>query len=140
MAEQAPLALQSPIGALVTRNVIALKKGYVIVAGLLLALLLTVFEGAFRKWVLAGELGTASYIAYLSKDFVFASLLLCPKRSPTQKSPQPFGIFLVAGGLLISAGAILSSVQGISPVGAFLDARSLLLLPAIAYLIVRRLP
>jgi hypothetical protein len=104
------------------------------------ALILTVFEGAIRKWLLSGIMGPASYAMYLSKDFVFAFLLLCRPRYLPHGSAQSFRKYLNIGAVLIIAGGVVSSVQGISPVGAALTLRSMIILPIIAFFAARRLP
>src|ERR1041384_2526376 len=108
--------------------------------GLVAALSLTIFEGAIRKWLLGGALGAASYAAYLSKDAIFGALLVFRRRFSVTPASRHFRRYLIIGGMLIIAGAIVSSVQGISPIGAALTLRSMILLPAIALLIIQRLP
>src|SRR5437588_1096782 len=71
------------------------------------ALLLTVFEGAVRKWFLGGIMGPASYAMYLSKDFVFALLLLARPRYVADGSARFFQKYLIIGTVLIIAGAVL---------------------------------
>src|SRR2546421_4784205 len=88
------------------------------------ALLLTVFEGAVRKWFLGGIMGPASYAMYLSKDFAFVFLLVCRARYLPQKPTQFFQRYLIIAIVLIIAGATTSAVQGISPVGAMLTLRA----------------
>lgn len=104
------------------------------------ALVLTVFEGAIRKWFLGGVMGPESYTMYLSKDFIFAALLLCKRRYPLERSAQSFRKTISVGALLIGLGAVISSVQGISPVGGALTLRSMVVLPVISLLAIQRLP
>jgi hypothetical protein len=108
--------------------------------GLVLALILTVFEGAIRKWILGGALGAVSYGVYLSKDVVFVAILLCRRQFPSSPATDKFRKYLIIGALFIACGSILSSVQGVSLVGAGLTLRSMLVLPAVALLLIQRLP
>src|ERR1700745_735735 len=44
---------------------------------LLFALVLVVVEGAIRKWCIGAPSSRWSFLAYFSKDIVFASIVLC---------------------------------------------------------------
>jgi hypothetical protein len=91
-------------------------------------LLLTIFEGAFRKWLFAGN-PVLRYAAYFSKDMLFLIAAYIGSRRTTyfKMSWLPVCAALI---LLPSIGATLVSSN---PVGAFLSLRAYLLVPACAY-------
>ena len=107
---------------------------------LLVSFFLCVFEGAIRKWILGGSIGTASQAAYVSKDLAFAALLLFSRKYSPPYALRWFRKYFYFGTAWISVGALLSGVHGVSPIGAVLTLRSLIILPLIALLIVPRLP
>jgi hypothetical protein len=92
-------------------------------------ILLTIFEGALRKWVFPSNLA-ARYAIYFSKDFLFfyAGYLGLRRALLFDMS-----WLIVCSALIIipSAGATLMSSN---PVGVFLSLRAYLLIPASAYL------
>lgn len=119
-----------------TRVRLADKKSWLV---LLAALALVVLEGSIRKWVIGSEAGKWSYLAYFSKDIVFAALLLLPVRQPSSPALKTFGDWLIPGSVLLGIGAVISSVQGFNPVGAGLTFRATIFLPVVAWLAVTRL-
>src|SRR5438445_524601 len=62
-----------------------------------LALALAVLEGAIRKWVIGSEAGSWGYLAYFSKDILFASLLLMPRQAGTRPGFELFSGAMVMG-------------------------------------------
>src|SRR5208282_1455016 len=87
----------------------------------LAALAMTVFEGAFRKWVFPGG-GVMKELMYFSKDIIFAGLLFLPKRGSPSRAWRVFGSWLLPGSVLFVLGAALSSLHGVNVVGAVLTA------------------
>jgi len=106
----------------------------------LLALTLTIVDGAIRKWVIGSSFQLWSYAVYFSKDFAFALLLLCPARHKASAALRTFRHWLVPGAFLLLCGALASSTETVSVAGAILTLRGALLLPLMAFLIVPRLP
>jgi len=106
---------------------------------LCLALTLAVLEGAIRKWIIGSEAGPWSYLAYFSKDIVFASVLLFPKRLGTTPALIRFGRWLWVGSGLILFGGAIACCRACNPIGAALTFRATIALPVIAYAAVPRL-
>lgn len=106
---------------------------------LLLSLSLTVLEGAARKWLIGSTFGFAGYLAYFSKDILFAMLLLVPRGRQFSQPLATFHRWLVPGCFLLICGIVTSSLEGISGGGAFLTLRAALILPVLAYLVIPRL-
>jgi hypothetical protein len=102
--------------------------------GMLLgALVLTVLEGAVRKWVIGSEGTLFGYIVYFSKDIVFFGILLMPQKRGVLSPPlEIFRRWLGPGTFLLTCGAILSSTKEINPIGAALTLRVLAALPVMA--------
>lgn len=117
----------------------ARTAGRLATVGIAAALLLTVFEGAIRKWILAGQLSSVSYAVYLSKDFLFIALLLLKPKYTLMAPAATFRKFLITGSTLVIGGAAFSSVQGVSPIGAALTLRAIIVLPLIAFVLIPRL-
>jgi len=107
---------------------------------LFVALALTVFEGAIRKWLIGSETGICSYLAYFSKDLVFAAILLWPAQRVQSSALTIFTHWAIPGALVFLAGAILSALRGLNPIGALLTLRAGVILPLLALLAARRLP
>jgi hypothetical protein len=105
-----------------------------------LALTSIVFEGAIRKWLIGSEAGTCSYLAYFSKDLVFAAILLWPAQTVRSPSLAILGNYSISGGALFTVGAVLSCLRDLNPVGALLTLRAGLILPLLAMAAARRLP
>lgn len=106
---------------------------------LLLALTLTVLEGAARKWLIGSTFGVAGYLAYFSKDILFAMLLLVPRQRQYSPPLATFHRWLVPGCFLVLCGGLTSSLEGIDGGGALLTLRAALILPVLAYLVIPRL-
>jgi hypothetical protein len=106
---------------------------------LLAAIALTALEGATRKWVIGPGFQMASYAAYFSKDIVFALLILLPARGEVSPASEIFVRWLVPSCFLLVCGSLISATQEINAAGALLTLRAVLLLPTIAFLVVRRL-
>ena len=110
-----------------------------------LIFLFGIIEAAFRKWLLphnwflpqiSTEIG---YFAYLSKDIAFALLCLLTRSSCRAPLIKQYGTIVKLSIFLIVMGAILSSFAGVNWAGAFLNFRSMLLLPMLSYFAVSRL-
>jgi len=106
---------------------------------LMAALTMIVFEGAFRKWVPGFGEGIGKYLAYFSKDIIFAALLLFPRRAGTSPALTTFQHWLLPGCCLLGVGALLSSMHGVNMIGAILTTRACIVLPVLALLAVPRL-
>jgi len=102
--------------------------------------MLTVLEGAGRKWVVGSDTGAWGYLLYFSKDLAFLSLLFLPRKKVSLVSHKIFARSLLMGGVLLFAGAGLSSAYDINAVGAILTLRAVLILPIVAYLVLPRIP
>jgi hypothetical protein len=106
---------------------------------LLSSLALNILEGAIRKWIPDWDVGVRQYLAYFSKDIVFASLILLVPSGTASRPMMIFRHWLVPGCALIIIGAVLSSVYGFNPVGAVLTLRATIVLPVLAWLAAQRL-
>lgn len=106
---------------------------------LLVALALTVLEGALRKWVEPFGEGVWKYAAYFSKDVAFAALLLFPARGGLSAPLQTFRLWLIAGCALLLVGAVISAEKQFNLVGAALTLRAAVFLPLLACFAVPRL-
>jgi hypothetical protein len=106
---------------------------------LLAAFTLTILEGAFRKWVVGSEGGVWKYVAYFSKDVMFAGLLVFSARGILAESARVFERWLWAGAAFLVIGAALSADKGFNPVGAALTMRATVVLPFLALLAIPRL-
>ncbi|MGH7888105.1 MAG: O-antigen ligase family protein [Candidatus Binatia bacterium] len=106
---------------------------------LLTALTLTIVEGAIRKWLIGSAFQPSSYLAYFSKDIVFALLLFLPRQSHFSAPLEIFRRWLVPGCFLLICGVISSSLENISVAGTILTLRAALILPLLAFFIVSRL-
>lgn len=100
---------------------------------LALALTLTVFEGAIRKWLIGSTFQLWSYLAYFSKDLVFALLLLLPGKINPSPGVEVFRRWLAPGCFLLICGAIGSGTETVVFEGAVLTLRSALVLPLLAF-------
>jgi hypothetical protein len=114
-------------------------SGYKAWTILLLALALTVLEGAIRKWVIGSEANRLTYVAYFSKDILFAALLLFPARANPSRSLIVFSGWVLPGCFLLITGAFFSANREFNLVGACLTLRASVLLPLLAMVAVRRL-
>ena len=103
------------------------------------ALTLAVLEGGLRKWVIGSETSPWSYVAYFSKDILFAGLLLLPRRLGTTPALERFRRSLLLGGGMICIGAAVACSRGFNFVGGGLTLRATVFLPLIAYWAVPRL-
>lgn len=103
---------------------------------LLTALTLTVIEGAIRKWLIGSAFQTSSYVAYFSKDIVFAFLLILPRRGRLSAPLEIYRRWLVPGCFLLICGVISSSLENLSVAGALLTLRAALILPLLAYFLI----
>ncbi|MCI0746948.1 MAG: hypothetical protein L0Y58_16215 [Verrucomicrobia subdivision 3 bacterium] len=105
----------------------------------LAALALTIVEGGFRKWVGVFGEGIWRYIAYFSKDMVFAALLLLPARRVSSAGVATFRVWLLLGCIFLVGGASISAMETFNPVGAALTIRAAVVLPVIAFFVIPRL-
>jgi len=106
---------------------------------LLVALALTVLEGAVRKWLIGSAFDSTSYLAYFSKDIAFGLLLVMPRREGAELHGEVFRRWLVPGCFLLIIGAAASSLESFNIGGSILTLRAVLLLPLLAYFIMPRL-
>jgi hypothetical protein len=92
-------------------------------------MLLTIFEGAFRKWAFASN-PMLRYATYFSKDvlFVYAAYVGLRHRSFFDMS------WLAACAALIVLPSVGSTLMSLNPVGVLLSLRAYLIIPACAYL------
>ncbi len=104
---------------------------------LLAALLMTVLEGACRKWVFPA--GAMKNVMYFSKDIIFLAILFLPERKQPSAATKVFEKWFLPGCVLVAMGAALSSLSGFNLVGAVLTARAAIVLPLVAWLAVPRL-
>ena len=105
---------------------------------LYLSIFACVMEGALRKWVFQSE-PIFRYLAYFSKDILFGLLVITTWPRASISGSNSLKTFLTFGILLAAGGSLLSSFTEINWVGAVLSARSLFLLPLLAYLALSRL-
>lgn len=106
---------------------------------MLVALALTVLEGAARKWLIGSAFDSTSYLAYFSKDVAFGLLLLMPRRGGGEFHGEVFRRWLVPGCFLLITGAAGSSLESVDLGGSILTLRAVLLLPLLACFIMPRL-
>jgi hypothetical protein len=101
-----------------------------------LALVLTVLEGAVRKWVPGFESGLGRSLAYFSKDlcFLIGTLLVLSRPARTIHALGKVKEFAVPALVMLLVGAVLSSVEGFNAVGAVLSLRAVAVLPVLGYL------
>ena len=104
---------------------------------ILASLLLCTLEGAARKWLIP-EGSPLRHVAYFSKDIIFMLVLACGARTRNPTLEQR-SVWLVCSLGLVIFGAALSSMQGISPIGAALTLRATFVLPLVAWWASRRL-
>lgn len=106
----------------------------------ILVFLFGIIEGALRKWYIPASPAIFGYLIYLSKDIVFMALVLF---TPTvrkgylaskYKRNLTFALILIGIGILLS---IL--MQGVNSAGAFLNMRSMIVLPLLAYFAANKL-
>jgi hypothetical protein len=83
--------------------------------------------------------GGWAYLAYFSKDLIFAALLLWPVQRKESKAEGTFCQWALPGAGLFLIGAFLSSWNGFNWVGALLTLRSGLILPLLAFYAAKRL-
>lgn len=100
--------------------------GLVLLAG---ALVLTIVEGAARKWLFAG-VPALRYAAYFSKDILF---VLAAYLGAQQRRPLGLSIFAVCA-VLILASSVAGSIAHSNLVGTVLSIRAYLIIPMCAYL------
>jgi hypothetical protein len=105
-----------------------------------LALVACVLEGAGRKWLLTAGDVWLDGLFYFSKDLILALGVLLIPPSRTRACPQLVGLWdalAVTAGITLAAAAV--NLSGSPIVGAILSLRSVLLLPAFALALARRL-
>ncbi len=111
--------------------------GWCVIAGVLLC----IFEGAARKWLLPNSVPAVQALMYFSKDVPLAiavfSTLLNPKLTA---SPifGPMAQLLFVGTVLVLMGSLVS-IEGLNLIGAVITLRNGLILPWVAWLLGRNL-
>lgn len=105
--------------------------GYALAA----AVVLGVFEGAVRKWVLPDAGAAVHAIPYFSKDVAIAAAVYFSWRT-RGNAPVLGGVrdLLTVGTLLILAGTLIV-LDGFAPVGAVVSLRNIVALPWVAWLV-----
>jgi hypothetical protein len=99
---------------------------------LLLVFLLTIFEGALRKWVVGGT-PALRYLAYFSKDIVFVIAALAGAGVHRRWQHLALGVLLpISVALLL--GPTLVNLPHSNAVGLLLSGRSYVLIPVCAFL------
>ncbi len=106
---------------------------------MLAALALTVLEGAMRKWLIGSAFQVSSYLAYFSKDIMFALLFLLPRHGRLSAPVEVFRRWLVPGCFLLLCGIIGSSLEHVDIAGAILTLRAVIILPVLAFFVISRL-
>ena len=105
------------------------------------SILLCVFEGAARKWLLPNSVPAVQALMYFSKDVPLAiagfSTLLHPKR-PASTIFGPMAQLLTVGTVLVLMGSLIA-IEGLNPMGAVITLRNGLILPWVAWLLGRNL-
>ena len=114
------------------------KKTRLGVIAIIAALILTVFEGALRKWVVEGN-SWPSYLVYFSKDIAFTALVFLPAKKITSSYVKLYRRWLILGCFLLVSGAIGSSIIDFNLVGGMLTLRATVLLPLVGYFTLRRI-
>jgi hypothetical protein len=99
---------------------------------LALVIVLTILEGAFRKWVFPSS-AALRYAMYFSKDAVFFLAALAGSSALTNSQRKLANWMVLATGLLILP-ASLVNIGNTSAVGAFLSLRAYTLVPLCAIL------
>jgi hypothetical protein len=99
---------------------------------ILATVILTVVEGAFRKWAFANY-PVLRYAVYFSKDFVFILAGLAGVPQAPARYRRYFA-WILLGGTLSILPATLSFLPNETLVGTFLSLRAYILLPACAFL------
>jgi hypothetical protein len=96
---------------------------------LILVLLLTIFEGAARKWLFPEE-PSLRYLAYFAKDIVF-----CLAAYVGMRKERRFDLsWLILCAILILAPSAISTVASSNVVGMGLSLRAYLIIPVCAFL------
>ncbi len=98
---------------------------------LLLVFVLTILEGAIRKWIFPGA-NSLRYLAYFSKDIVFVVAGIMGMRKAGAVFRDRASRVLGIGVLLILPFAVLSFSNS-TPIGAILSLRAYVILPVCAY-------
>lgn len=107
----------------------------------IVSLLLCVFEGAARKWVLPNSTPAVQALMYFSKDvplLLAALIALTNPRRLFSDMFDPLLQLLIFGSGLVIVGSVIA-LQGFNPMGAVISIRNGLALPWIAWLIGRNL-
>jgi len=104
------------------------------------AIVLTVVEGAIRKWLLGNDVGRWNYAAYFSKDIVFGCLLFLPSNGSSRSvGLESFEFWLFTGCVMLVGGAVLGAFHQINYAGALLTMRAAIVLPLVAFMAIPRL-
>lgn len=102
---------------------------------LALALVLCVFEGAFRKWVIPDATPAEHAAPYFSKDVALAlAVIASVGRRGRSAVLGPLRDVLLAATFFVGCGTLIA-VEGFAPVGAIVSFRHLVLLPWVAFVV-----
>jgi hypothetical protein len=105
------------------------------------SVVLCVFEGAARKWLLPNSTPAVQALMYFSKDVPLAIAgfltLLNPKR-PASAIFGPMAQLLIVGTVLVLMGSLIA-IEGFNPMGAVITLRNGVILPWVAWLLGRNL-
>jgi hypothetical protein len=100
-----------------------------------LALILTVLEGAVRKWIPGFQAGAARLLVYFSKDVAFTvgALLIFSRQVTIVPALVTLRVWALPAVPAFLVGGAVSLIQGLNAVGAFLTLRAVLILPFFGY-------
>ena len=99
---------------------------------LALVIVLTILEGAFRKWVFPGS-AILRYAMYFSKDAVFIAAA-CVGASSMTAIQRKYARLVLLATLILIVPCSLGTLGNASPVGAFLSFRAYAIVPLCAFL------
>lgn len=105
------------------------------------SIVLCIFEGAARKWLLPNSVPAVQALMYFSKDVPLAIAVFLTLFNPKRTVSAIFGPMaqlLTVGTVLVIMGSLIS-IEGFNPMGAAITLRNGLILPWVAWLLGRNL-